>query len=225
MIIKSTKNFKLRRRINPPRHINLDITPYCNLKCPGCHRQKIYSDGEVPGEVMSVKNFEKIADYFDKIYLCGQVSDPSFHPDLKSLLEVVVSKNKRVAVSIASSWRQPLWFEELFNYSAQHSNNISWVFGIDGLPKDSHKYRKNQDGEKLFSMMELCASKGIQTSWQYIAFNYNENDIEEAKMLAKQIGVTFKLIKSCRWESKHGLDKYKPNNPDLFITRSFSYNN
>ena len=159
------------------REINLDITPHCNLKCPGCQRQILYSDKKVPGENISVESFEKIADYFDWIFMCGQISDPTFHPDLKSLLEVVVKKNKNTVISVASSWRSPLWFEEMFDYSAQHKN-IAWTFGIDGLPKDSHKYRKNQDGEKLFSMMELCASKGIQTTWQYIAFNYNEDDIE-----------------------------------------------
>ena len=218
-----TLTINFMKTLDLKREINLDITPHCNLKCPGCQRQILYSDKKVPGENISVESFEKIADYFDWIFMCGQISDPTFHPDLKSLLEVVVKKNKNTVISVASSWRSPLWFEEMFDYSAQHKN-IAWTFGIDGLPKDSHKYRKNQDGEKLFSMMELCASKGIQTTWQYIAFNYNEDDIEEAKILAKQIGVTFRLIKSSRWESEHGLDAYKPNNPNLFLTRSFSYN-
>ena len=31
--------------------------------------------------------------------------------------------------------------------------NARWIFGIDGLPNESHNYRVNQDGEKLFNVI------------------------------------------------------------------------
>ena len=48
------------------------------------------------------------------------------------------------------------------------NKNAKWIFGLDGLPKDSHKYRVNQDGNKLYEMMKLGVSMGIFVSWQYI---------------------------------------------------------
>ena len=44
--------------------------------------------------------------------------------------------------------------------------------------------------------------------WQYIVFNYNENDIETCKQMARDIGVDFYVMKSGRWKSKN--DPFMP---------------
>ena len=44
--------------------------------------------------------------------------------------------------------------------------------------------------------------------WQYIAFSYNEDHIEQAKKLAKENGVRFMLLQSSRWTDNN--DPYKP---------------
>lgn len=88
--------------------------------------------------------------------------------------------------------------------------NIEWVFAIDGLPKDSHKYRVNQDGEKLFDIMLKCASFGVSTTWQYIVFNYNQKDVEHCKKIAKEHNIKFMQIDSGRW----GTDALKSLQPD-----------
>ena len=77
--------------------------------------------------------------------------------------------------------------------------NVEWIFAIDGLPKDSNKYRINQDGEKLYDIMLRCASFGVNTQWQYIVFNYNEKDVETCKSIAHQHGIKFMQITSGRW--------------------------
>ena len=74
-----------------------------------------------------------------------------------------------------------------------------WTFGIDGLPKDSHKYRINQDGEKLFKMACMAAKIVDKVKWQYLIFNYNENDIEEARKMAKDNNLILELQKSSRF--------------------------
>ena len=38
--------------------------------------------------------------------------------------------------------------------------------------------------------------------WQYIVFNYNENDIETCKQMAQNIGVDFYVVKSSRWNGE-----------------------
>ena len=42
---------------------------------------------------------------------------------------------------------------------------------------------------------------GLQTKWQYIIFKYNEDHIEQAKQLAKDIDVVFELVYSGRFSS------------------------
>jgi len=82
------------------------------------------------------------------------------------------------------------------------------------LPKDSHKYRIHQNGEYLFEMMKLGSSMGNRISWQYIVFNYNENDVETARRLAKKHNMYFRLTFSGRWKIN---DKYKPKNPKYYL--------
>ena len=90
--------------------------------------------------------------------------------------------------------------------------NAKWVFGIDGMPEQSHLYRINQDGKKLFEIM-LESKKHLSTKpqWQYIAFEYNIDKIEDAKKMAKYHDLEFLLILSSRWDnnSKH----LKPKDP------------
>ena len=78
-----------------------------------------------------------------------------------------------------------------------------WVFGIDGLPEESHNYRVNQDGVKLFEIM-LESKKHLKNkpNWQYIIFKYNENSIDNAKLLAKEHNLDFMIINSARWIGK-----------------------
>ena len=63
-----------------------------------------------------------------------------------------VKKSKRVVLSVAATHRSLAWFRRLFLLTI--NKNVLWEFAIDGLPKDSHKYRINQDGQKLFEIMK-----------------------------------------------------------------------
>ena len=187
--------------------INLDITHRCTLQCSRCWRKYYDTVGEkVPGHDMTMEEYAKIIDYFDDIIFCGNISDPIFHPQFPQMLQMV----HQCEVHTAAPHKPDAWYDIAFDAN----KNAQWIFGIDGLPKDSHKYRVNQDGEKLYRMMTKAAKAGIQTWWQYIVFNYNEDDIDEAIQMSKDIGVKFRLIESSRFKdndpmrpSKHYIER------------------
>ena len=183
-------------------------------------RQNYYGvrNKPVPGKDISIKDFEKLADYFDSICLIGNLSDPTTHPDLYSLLKICIKKSTSVILSVASTHRSKRWFKKHFLLTSH--KDITWEFAIDGLPKDSHKYRINQDGEKLFDIMKMGRSMGCQVLWKYIIFNYNENDMEEARKLASKAGVRLNFVKSVRWDGD--MYKYRPTNKNNYFTREFS---
>ena len=62
--------------------------------------------------------------------------------------------------------------------------------------------------------MKIGVKMGLIIRWQYIVFNYNENNIEEARQLAKDNGIQFAVIYSGRWNTK---DTYKPKNPNYYL--------
>jgi PP-loop superfamily ATP-utilizing enzyme len=63
--------------------------------------------------------------------------------------------------------------------------------------------------------MKAAANVGNNVYWQYIVFNYNENNIETAIKMAKDHGIGFILVKSSRWD--HNMNHLKPSNPDYYI--------
>jgi len=196
-------------KISSRKKINLDITHRCTLECPRCMRQSIRPN-KIPGEDLSLDNFKKILNYFDKIQFCGQISDPIFHPQFIEFLKL--SQNKDVKVHTAASHKPMSWYKDAFNAN----KNAVWEFGIDGLPEESHKYRINQDGKKLFEVMKQGIQNGNIILWQYIIFKYNEDHIDQAIGLAKNNGIKLIITKSSRWKKN---DPYKPTK--LFIEKTF----
>ena len=191
--------------------INLDITHRRTLQCQRCNRAIFAARGQrVPGEDMTTENFKKILNFFEEITFCGQISDPIFHPKFIDFLNLC--KDKKVTVHTAASHKKEEWYKKAF----EANTNAYWTFGIDGLPKDSHKYRINQDGEHLFKMACMASKIVKRVKWQYLIFNYNENNIDEAKKLAKDNNLILELQKSSRfWED----DPLMPENKDYYIER------
>ena len=187
--------------------INLDISHRCTLLCSRCMRQRTYHNKPVPGHDMTIEEFNKITDFFPKVTLCGQRSDPVMNNNLPQFIEIANTKRIYLRVHTAVSHRPERWFRDCFNRFGKGR----WFFGIDGLSKDSNKYRINQDGEKLYKVMSLASSEGIDCVWQYIVFRYNENDIEEATRMAKDINVQLEIRISNRFFKKKN-DPLRPVN-------------
>ena len=193
------------------RKINIDISFRCPLQCPKCQRQNRYLDygKKVPGRDLTLSEIDKISNFYKSFVFCGQYSDPVHHPKFPQILKILYNKNVACEIHNAASQKSKEYYIKCFkaNPSAQ------WIFGIDGLPEESHKYRINQDGKKLLDIM--CESKKHllkKPTWQYIVFRYNENHIEQVKKISKDIDVNLLLIQSSRWDKQ---DPYKPRNEEL----------
>lgn len=190
--------------------INLDITNRCTLECPKCIRQVFRNRKEkIPGSDMPMKHFDMLLKKFDRFVFCGQLSDPIFHPKFIEILQKLRDNNKKASIHTAASQKSVEWYKKAFKTFP----GADWNFGIDGLPKDSHKYRINQDGEKLFDVMVMASKIINNVFWQYIVFKYNEENIDKAKQMALDNNIIFELNLSSRWEKPY--DPFKPTRGDL----------
>lgn len=184
--------------MNTSKQVNVSLGKRCTLACPKCRRTQFEEAGiPIDGGDLSFDDFKKLASHFHDLILCGGVGDPVMHPQFIEMLRYTKKNGNRVSVSNAASHRPEHWYRDAFTANL----NATWIFGIDGLPKDSYKYRINQDGVKLFKMAQMAVGMGITTVWQYIIFKYNENDIDAAEKLAKYYGINFKAWKSDRWDN------------------------
>lgn len=202
--------------IHPPskyeyytRSVNLDITNKCKLRCQSCAR--VLSKGFVKAaQDLRVEDYKKITRAFRCVTLCGQISDPIYHPNFQEILSL--SKNlKYINIHTNGTGFSQQWWEKSFETVM---NNGKWIFALDGLPNESHKYRVGQDGESVWRMMKLGASLGANIVWQYIPFNYNEDHINQAMDMAADNNISFDL----KISSRHP-EGMAPNNPRLKIER------
>ena len=204
------------------RSLNIDIGFRCPLECPRCQRQRGWRNfgKKVPGRDLTLDEIDKISDYYKDINFCGQLSDPVYHPKFPEILRLLYNKGDKrihkksikVEIHTAASQKSKAWYIKCFK-----ANPLAeWLFGIDGLPEESNLYRINQDGEKLFNIM-IESKKYLQQTpvWQYIAFSYNEDHIEQAKKLAKENGVGFMLVQSSRWNDND--DPLRPKNKEVSL--------
>ena len=185
--------------------INLDITNKCPLLCPTCLRQSsAYITARRDYDEMSIDDFKKILKVFSWVEFSGQNSDPTAHSQLHDFLTLAYSH--KLDIHTAASHRKKDFYEEAYERTGL---DTSWIFGLDGLPEESHKHRINQNGMFIYEMMKLGVEVGCNIVWQYIVFNYNQDHIEQARQMAKDDGMEFKLSFSSRWEW-NDMEKYKP---------------
>lgn len=195
--------------------VNLDITHRCPLECLRCQRYSSFTSKglKVPGMDMPIDRFEKILDKFDYLNFCGQVSDPVHHPQFIEMLQLCNERKKRVSIHHASGGKSESWY-----YKAWEAYPYArWIWGIDGLPEESHKYRKHQDGQKMFRLMiESTKHLKISPIWQYIVFRYNQDHIEQAKEMIKDVdNLKFLLLNSSRWMGDD--DPLKPTKEEMYL--------
>ena len=176
--------------------INLDITHRCPLLCGSCMRQSnAYKQSQHLYKDMALSDYKKIIDAkFEFIEFCGQQSDPMTHPDILEFISL--SYNTFLTIQTATSHKDKDFYEEAFSRCGMKT---TWIFGLDGLPEESHKHRINQNGVHLYEMMKLGSSMGIDIRWQYIVFNYNQDHIDEAQKMAENDNIKFTLAFSNRW--------------------------
>ena len=177
----------------------IDLSHRCPLECSRCQRQMWFS-GNVWGNDLPMRSLKMLINKFKHLSFGGQLSDPIHYPKFIEVLKLCNDKNKSVRVQTASSFKPISWYKKAFEAYPQ----ANWQFGLDGLPEESHKYRVNQDGKKIFQVM--LEAKNILTKapiWQYIVFKYNETHQRQAKRMAKENGLRFVIMKSSRWLSKN----------------------
>jgi hypothetical protein len=186
--------------------LNLEITNKCKLKCPGCMRQINKNILKGTSEI-TLDRLKIIFDTFPSVNFCGTASDPIYHKDFHEILEYITNNNFDESDHLICTNGHGFdeeWWTKSFELTKRKNpdKKIRWRFGIDGLPKDSHKYRILQDGEQVWEMMKLGSKMDAHIEWQYIVFNYNQNDIDTARKMAEDHGMFFIETHSDRWYGK-----------------------
>ena len=190
---------------------NIETTHRCRLQCPFCQRQRKGGKEKVKlaGE-FSYESFHKVYDFTNSINFCGQISDPIYHTNFLKILEIKKNEypNNRMYIKTNGSGKKLSWWGKDYDFSDE---TTEWTFGLDGASQDTANiYRVGTDFDNVFKVMQLGVKRSLDIIWQFILFEHNEHELELAKKLSNENGITLLTIYSNRWpqEKEHlGLKK------------------
>ena len=198
-----TDEYVIHQRRSRP---NIDTSHRCAFRRPQCIRQKIISQDQIRRSFdLSEESFQKIFDYYTNgVSLCGQISDPIYHPNFLNLLKICDGHRKRVRIATVGSGKSDAWWDEAYSYGVGEN---AWYFGVDGIDKKSELYRIGSNFDEVWKRMKQGRDRGHLIVWQYIVFGYNEEDIDRAVEIAKEEDFSLLLVNTNRG--------FNPGNPLL----------
>jgi len=209
--------------------ISIDIGNYCNLKCPSCFRV-------VQTEVHNRRNNKKLKNHpflntihvtldqaknwFPESFLkqkvchvefCGASSEPSLNPFCIELVKYFSQHVDIVSMSTNGDTKNTDWWKEL----GKSANNFVVRFYPDSLKPNNNLYRQSNT-EKVLENLRAFISTGGKAILTQVVFKHNEDEIEDFKNLANELGCNYKMFvareftdgETTSYEATHNGEKY-----------------
>lgn len=187
--------------------LQLELSSKCNASCPVCVRNEAGGD-VVPGLELTELTLEDIKRYFPdeitqnlkRINHCGNVGDPATCTELIEILEYFESKSKHKLIQQVRTnggVRGTKFWNKVGNFFAKHPKpglNVygsGVIFGVDGLEDTNHLHRRGVIWEKVFENIKSYASTGAFGAVEFLIFEHNKHQIEEARKLFTDMGLMF----------------------------------
>lgn len=188
--------------------VQLDHTSRCNLACPQCARTNTTGKKFVPSPDMdlTVDDYEKILDPFKhraeklKLLHVGNYGDVIASPTIDSVMDWCADNNFVYQnIHTNGSLRTPEWWADL----ARKLPDAQVIFSIDGLADTNHLYRVGANYEKILENAQAFINAGGKANWNFLIFEHNYHQVEQAKELAKKMGFyEFREKKTARFADK-----------------------
>jgi len=198
------------------KKLQMEISNYCNARCPACAREKSYDKPETKNYIGlndTYVSFEKFKNWMSNdeweslrlIDFCGNYDEPTTNPELLEIVEWIFgcgkfSRSLQVNIATNGGTRNTEFWKSLGKIGAKNMyinrptlSRLNVIWGIDGLEDTNHIYRRNVDWDKLQDNFRTYISAGGRASWQFIYFKHNEHQDELAKQRSIEEG--FERIK------------------------------
>lgn len=179
----------------------IEITTYCNAACPQCPRN-ILGAGINPYMHLTHLSRSTIDQAFTpelcqrlrQVFFCGSYGDPIMHPDFLEILQDFRRKNSLTWLYMHTNGgiRDPGYWRQIAHAMAGHGQID---FGIDGLEDTLAMYRQNVVWRRVIDNAQAFIDAGGRAQWNFIVFEHNEHQVDEAKSLSQRMGFTNFLVR------------------------------
>lgn len=175
------------------RSVHIEPTSRCNLLCPQCSR--VHENNINPAMPVSDLSWKTLEPTFTKefcsnlrhVYFCGNYGDPLASNLFLEILENLHARGvPMMSVFTNGSLRDPVYFRDLVKLLGPEGKV---VFAIDGLSDTNHIYRRGSNWSKIENNLRSFIGAGGRVRWDYLIFEHNAHQVDEARELARSLGV------------------------------------
>lgn len=174
--------------------IHLEITQNCQASCPMCDRNQnggalnphINLDELTIDDVKNIFTPDFISQ-LSTMYMCGNLGDPIVARDTLEVFEYFRSNNSKMWLSMNTNAgaRDENWWQELAKIYGRMG---AVIFSVDGLQDTNHIYRQGVVWENVERSMRSFTGAGGRGRWDFLIFDHNQHQVEEAERLSKEWG-------------------------------------
>ena len=174
--------------------IHLEVTQNCQASCPMCDRN-MNGEGINPHinlDELSVEDCKNIfsPDFIAQLntmYMCGNLGDPIVARDTLEIFKYFRKHNSNMWLSMNTNGgaKSEGWWSELANVFGRMG---AVIFSVDGLRDTNHLYRQGVVWDNIERNMKAFIAAGGRARWDYLIFEHNQHQVEEAEALANAWG-------------------------------------
>jgi len=176
------------------RVIHLENTQNCQASCPMCDRSQ--NGGALNPHIdlseLTLEDAKRIfePDFIKQLktmYMCGNLGDPIVANDTLEIFEYFREHNKDMWLSMNTNAgaRDEEWWKRLANTFGRMG---AVIFSVDGLSDTNHIYRQGVNWAAVERSMRAFISAGGRARWDFLIFEHNQHQVEEAERIANEWG-------------------------------------
>ena len=123
----------------------------------------------------------------DSMYMCGNLGDPIIATDTLKIFQYFRKHNPDMWLSMNTNGgaQIPAWWAGL---ASTFNKKGAVIFSVDGLKDTNHIYRQGVNWDIVERNMRAFVKATGRARWDFLIFEHNQHQVEEAKALAMEIG-------------------------------------
>ena len=176
------------------KEVHLEVTQRCQAACPMCDRNMNggADNPHITNAELSLEDCKRIFKpefiaQLKTMYMCGNLGDPIVAKDTLEIFKYFRKHNKDMWLSMNTNAgaKNEEWWRELASIFGRMG---AVIFSVDGLRDTNHLYRQNVVWDNVEKSMKAFAGAGGRARWDFLIFEHNEHQVEEAEALANKWG-------------------------------------
>ena len=172
------------------KYLQLDHNSTCNLRCPQCARtHEGNTHPDLPLTELTVDDYKWFLNdlkNLDTVMWCGNYGEVGFSETFLDCLQYVVENTQaKCIITTNASVRSETWWKEVAKL-LKGRGKVN--FSIDGLEDTNKIYRVNSNWDRIVSNVKAFNSVGGRSRWDYLVFDHNEHQVDDAVELARELG-------------------------------------